>query len=205
MELKNIAKSFIRAKMTFAPAIKSSTNPHFRNKYADLAACIEAVDDAFLQNGIVMYQETSETEHGVTVETVLLHESGEMIRCGKLHMPASKADAQGFMSALTYCRRGSLMAAAGIAPEDDDGQAASRIAPKPVVKPVKAAVEAPALVYDADAMLAEVMSANTIEALNALYSKWAKSVTKGSEQSKYLIQMCKAKKEDLESVVEVAA
>jgi hypothetical protein len=46
-----------------------------------------------------------------------------MMECGILHFPASKADPQGHMSALTYARRGSLMAACGIAPEDDDGNA----------------------------------------------------------------------------------
>lgn len=124
--MKAIASAFIKAKKQFAPAMKTSTNPHFKSKYADLAACVEAVDDAFLDNGIVMYQETFDCDSGVTVETVLLHESGEAIRCGRLHVPASKGDAQGYGSALTYARRYSLMAACGIAPDDDDGNAASK-------------------------------------------------------------------------------
>jgi hypothetical protein len=57
---------------------------------------------------------------------VFLHESGQTIRSGKLHVPAAKQDPQGYGSALTYARRYSLMAACGIAPEDDDGNAASR-------------------------------------------------------------------------------
>ncbi len=130
-----IAKAFIAAKKEFAPAMKTSTNPHFKSKFADLAACVEAVDDAFLNNGIVMYQETSEDNSGVTVETVLLHESGEVIRCGKLHVPAAKQDPQGYGSALTYARRYSLMAACGIAPEDDDGNAAAK--PAKIAKPVE--------------------------------------------------------------------
>lgn len=124
--MKNIATAFIKAKKSFAPALKTSTNPHFKSKYADLSACLEAVDDAFLQNGIALYQETFECDNGVMVETVLLHESGEFIRCGRLHVPAVKHDAQGYGSALSYARRYSLMAACGIAPEDDDGNAASR-------------------------------------------------------------------------------
>ena len=126
MENKQIASSFIAAKKAFNPALKDKTNPAYKSKYADLGACIEAVDDSFLANGIVMYQETFEDQSGVTVETVLLHESGEMIRCGKLHVPAAKQDPQGYGSALTYARRYSLMAACGIAPEDDDGNAASQ-------------------------------------------------------------------------------
>jgi hypothetical protein len=124
--VNNIAAAFIKAKKEFAPAMKTSTNPHYKSKYADLAACVEAVDDAFLNSGIVMYQETFEDTTGVTVETVLLHESGESIRCGKLHVPAPKQDPQGYGSALSYARRYSLMAACGIAPEDDDGNRASQ-------------------------------------------------------------------------------
>jgi hypothetical protein len=66
----------------------------------------------------------------VTVETVFVHESGEMLECGKLHVPAAKHDPQGYGSALTYARRYSLMAACGIAPEDDDGNAGSKKPPK---------------------------------------------------------------------------
>ena len=67
-----------------------------------------------------------ESDTGVTVETIFLHESGEQYSAGKLHVPATKFDAQGYGSALTYARRYSLMAACGIAPEDDDGEAARK-------------------------------------------------------------------------------
>jgi len=123
--MKNIATAFVKAKKAFSPALKDKTNPAFRSKYADLGACLEAVNDALLENGIALYQETHEDASGVTVETVLLHETGESIRSGKLHVPAAKQDPQGYGSALTYARRYSLMAACGIAPEDDDGNAAA--------------------------------------------------------------------------------
>jgi hypothetical protein len=121
-----IATAFVQAQKAFGPALKSSTNPHFRSRYADLSACVEAVIDALNQHGIAMMQQTSECADGVIVETVLIHESGESITSGKLHVPATKQDAQGYGSALTYARRYSLMAACGIAPEDDDGNAATR-------------------------------------------------------------------------------
>jgi len=84
------------------------------------------VIDALNSNGIALMQQTSEDNTGVTVETVFLHESGETLTSGKLHVPASKQDPQGYGSALTYARRYSLMASCGIAPEDDDGNAASK-------------------------------------------------------------------------------
>ena len=129
--MKNIATSLVKAQKEFGPALKTATNPHFRSKYADLASCVEAVIDALNNNGIYLLQKTHDQQNGIMVETVFVHESGEMLNCGNLYFPASKNDAQGFMSALTYARRGSLMAACGIAPEDDDGNAGSR---RPEVK-----------------------------------------------------------------------
>jgi len=125
--MKNIATALVKAQKAFGPALKSSVNPHFRSKYADLAACVEAVMDSLNDNGISLIQQTHEHPDGVIVETMFLHESGESISSGRLYFPAAKNDPQGYMSALTYARRGSLMAACGIAPEDDDdGNAASR-------------------------------------------------------------------------------
>lgn len=123
--MKQIATALVRAKKAFNPALKNAVNPHLKNKYANLESCLDAVDDALLDNGIFMYQETSEDASGVTVETVFLHESGESLRCGKMHVPAAKNDPQGYGSALTYARRYSLVTACGIAQEDDDGNAAS--------------------------------------------------------------------------------
>jgi len=87
--MNNIAKAFVAAKREFAPALKTSTNPHFKSKYADLAGCLEAVNEALLNQGIALLQETSEDATGVTVETVFMHESGETIRGGKLHVPVT--------------------------------------------------------------------------------------------------------------------
>ena len=121
--MKQIATAFVSAKKAFSPALKDKTNPHFRSKYADLGACLEAVNEALLENGIAVFQETHDDDTGVTVETVFLHESGESMRSGKFHVPAAKQDPQGYGSALTYARRYSLITACGIAPEDDDGNA----------------------------------------------------------------------------------
>jgi len=143
--MKNIATALVKAQKEFGPALKTATNPHFRSKYADLASCVEAVMDALNNNGIYLLQKTHDQQSGIMVETVFVHESGEMLNCGTLYFPASKNDAQGFMSALTYARRGSLMAACGIAPEDDDGNAATRKAmPTPDITDHLAAIEASA-------------------------------------------------------------
>ena len=159
--MKNIAAALVQAQRGFAPALKTSLNPHFRSKYVDLAGCIEAVVDALNGAGIALIQRTFEDNTGVTVETVFVHESGEMLECGKLHVPASKQDPQGYGSALTYARRYSLMAAAGIAPEDDDGNAASKVK----VSATKTDLVPPnrmAVVADVAAAIDERMSANDL-------------------------------------------
>jgi len=141
--MKNIATALVKAQKAFGPALKTSTNPHFKSRYADLSACVEAVMGALNDNGIALVQKSYDCENGVMIETMFVHESGEMLECGILHFPASKADPQGHMSALTYARRGSLMAACGIAPEDDDGNAASRKPEKPVlIAPLIASIDA---------------------------------------------------------------
>jgi hypothetical protein len=141
--MKEIASALVKAQKEFGPALKTSTNPHFRNKYAALDACIEAVIDALNNNGIMLMQQTSLCEDGVIVETLFIHESGEMMGGGKLHVPAAKQDPQGYGSALTYAKRYSLQSACGIAPEDDDGEHATKsvqqkqaapAAPKPAAK-----------------------------------------------------------------------
>jgi len=121
-----IAKAFVAAQKEFAPALKTATNPHFRSQYVDLAGCVEAVIDALNNHGIALVQKTHECETGIKIETIFLHESGESMSGGVLHVPADKQTPQGYGSALTYARRYSLMSACAIAPEDDDGNMAEQ-------------------------------------------------------------------------------
>jgi hypothetical protein len=139
--MKEIAAALVKAQKGFGPALKTSTNPAFRSKYASLENCIEAVIDSLNDNGIMLMQPTHLCEDGVIIETLFLHESGEQLSAGRLHVPATKHDAQGYGSALSYARRYSLLAACGIATEDDDGNGASK--PKaPPAKPAAAPVVA---------------------------------------------------------------
>jgi len=124
--MKHISTALVKAQKAFGPALKTSTNPHFKSRYADLAACVEAVIDALNDNGIFLLQKNYDCADGVMVETVFVHESGETLECGIVHFPATKRDSQGYASCLTYARRYSLMSACGIAPEDDDGNSAVR-------------------------------------------------------------------------------
>jgi hypothetical protein len=133
--MKEIISAFVRAQKAFAPALKTSTNPHYKTRYADLAACIEAVIDALNAQSIALVQRTHDSDNGVAVETLFIHESGETLSGGIFHVPAAKQDPQGYGSALTYARRYSLMSACGIAPEDDDAES-SKSPPNGVPRPI---------------------------------------------------------------------
>lgn len=111
-------------------ALKDSENGAFKvggraSKYADLSSVVDAVKPALTENGLFFAQLTHEQTGGVCIETVVGHKSGEVFSFGKLFVPASKQDAHGYGSALTYARRYSLMTAFGVCPEDDDGNAAA--------------------------------------------------------------------------------
>lgn len=117
--------AFLRAQRRFGKALKTSDNPHFKSRYADLAECVEAVIDALHSEGFAFTQFTERDNDGAFVRTVLLHESGGLLTLGEFWVPSPKRDPQGFGSALTYARRYSLMAAMGMAPQDDDGSIAA--------------------------------------------------------------------------------
>lgn len=131
--IKELSTALAKAQGKIKGAVKDSANPFFKSKYADLASVVEAIRQAFSENGLSYVQTVEPSEKDeVAVETVLLHSSGEWLSCGILALPVTKADAQGYGSALTYARRYGLSAACGVAPEDDDGNAAAKVAPKSV-------------------------------------------------------------------------
>ena len=123
-------------------AHKGSLNPHFKNRYADLAEVLNTVRPVFSECGLSIIQETSFDGSLVSVTTALCHEKGGYITAIASCVPA-KADAQGVGAATTYLRRYSLAAVTGVAQEDDDGQSAINTVK---ANPVKAA-QAPAVIH----------------------------------------------------------
>lgn len=126
-KLAELAAALSKAQGEIKGAKKDADNPYFKSKYADLSSVWDACRDALSANGLSVLQAARSIEGGVEVETLLMHASGEWVS-ETLALPVQKADAQGFGSALTYCRRYGLSAMIGIAPEDDDGNAAAKAA-----------------------------------------------------------------------------
>lgn len=175
-----IAAAMAKAQAVMAPAAKDSTNPHFKNRYASLASCFEAIKPMH-ENGIAVFQPPAlHGVDGVCVQTLLVHSSGEWI-VGELYMPAAKKDPQGFGSALTYARRYCLQSTTGLPTDDDDANEASKPA-----RPTNGAAESkpaavPAQSIDVDALvkaLAEATDAKTMAAASAAVGQVKDKLTK---------------------------
>lgn len=125
LEAVSLASAMAAAFAEIEGATKSANNPHFKSKYADLTAVIEAIKPALIAHGLFFTQRPQPSEGGITIETVIGHASGEELSLGSLFVPANKNDAQAYGSALTYARRYALVTAFGVPVEDDDGNAAA--------------------------------------------------------------------------------
>jgi hypothetical protein len=121
----NVYTALAAAQAEMGAALKDSVNPAFKSRYADLAAVIDAVRGPLTRHGIGFFQPMVEGEFGRGVKTILSHgDSDTHIDC-TVPLIVGKNDMQGLGSAITYARRYGLMSMAGIAADDDDGNAAS--------------------------------------------------------------------------------
>jgi hypothetical protein len=139
--ITTIMPAFIKAQANFAPAVKSATNPHFKSKYVALDGVIDAVAAPLREQGIAIMQMTDIEDARTILVTRLIHSSGEWLG-SRYPVHPVKADPQGEGSALTYARRYALMALVGIAPEDDDGNAAVKASEKAASAPITEEQEA---------------------------------------------------------------
>lgn len=132
---KTIHDRLIEASGNFGTPKKNATNPHFKNKYADLQEIIECVRKPLLDAGLTFTQKIMRAEgdtYPITLQTILTDgKTSEVLA----EFPVSGGTPQAIGSAITYAKRYSLAAAFGLAAdEDDDGNAASDRKPS---KPTK--------------------------------------------------------------------
>lgn len=123
--IARLAVALAKAQGSIEGAAKTSLNPHFGSRYADLAATWDACRSALAANEIAVVQSPSTDGNLVRMTTLLLHGSGEWVESDPLQVQARDAAPQAVGSCLTYLRRYQLASMAGVAPEDDDAEAAS--------------------------------------------------------------------------------
>jgi hypothetical protein len=118
-----LAAALSKAQADITGALKDSSNPFFKSKYADLASCWDACRKQLAANGLSVIQTTQMTEQGLMLVTTLAHASGEWI-AGQMPVLTKDASPQAQGSGLTYARRYALAAIVGLAQIDDDAEAA---------------------------------------------------------------------------------
>ena len=125
-----IAPALIKAQSQMQGISKEGKNPAFKSKYVTLDSILDTLRPILTSNGLMLTQgsQQPETMQSVTVESRIIHTSGEWIST-TVTIPVTKPDAHGLGSALTYGRRYSVSALLAIsADEDDDANGA--IAPR---------------------------------------------------------------------------
>jgi len=118
-----IAPALVKAQALIEGAVKDSSNPAFRSKYADLSAVLAVIRQPMADNDLCVIQSPVRADGGVEVETLILHKTGEWIS-QSCFIPINKWDAHGTGSGITYGRRYGLMSIFCIGTEDDDGNTA---------------------------------------------------------------------------------
>ena len=118
-----LAAALSKAQADITGALKDSSNPFFKSKYADLASCWDACRKQLAANGLCVIQTTGMTDAGLVLITTLAHSSGEWI-VGHLPVAAKDSSPQAQGSGITYARRYALAAIVGLAQIDDDAEAA---------------------------------------------------------------------------------
>ena len=107
---------------------KTSTNPHFRSKFADINSVLKVVMPVLTNVGIVVTQIPKITENGGSYLVTTLFNADDKEDCMSSDIPLmvkDKTNPQQLGSALTYARRYSLVSMLLLEAEDDDGNNAS--------------------------------------------------------------------------------
>jgi hypothetical protein len=120
-----LAAALSKAQADITGALKDSSNPFFKSKYADLASCWDACRKQLAANNLCVIQTTDldDLTNQTVLKTILAHSSGEWVKSiTPILTKDNSPQAQG--SGITYARRYALAAIVGLAQVDDDAEAA---------------------------------------------------------------------------------
>lgn len=137
--MKELAKALLAARKEMGKLINNAKNPHYRSNYATLDEVIRVAQEPLANAGICVLESTAViSENNMTVQKLELREveSGDSHQSTLPLICKDPSNPQQLKSAQTYARRMLWTAAAGLAPEDDDGNAASQETSKPAEDPL---------------------------------------------------------------------
>ncbi len=107
---------------------KDSTNPHFKNKYADINTVLDAIREP-LKTAKLSFVQIPKADG---IQTILSTLDGKEQIESFIPYILAKNDMQQLGSAITYGRRYALVTMLGLEQEDDDGnRAVQKAPPKP--------------------------------------------------------------------------
>lgn len=138
---EHIYAAMIKARGEFQSIKKTKTNPHLKNRYADLGDILDAIGPALAKYRLLPIQSVEKPENGISVTTRIIHESGQWIEFGPTALPVEKPSPQVAGSAITYARRYALSAALCLVADDDDdgnGSSATKASGKDAAAALKA-------------------------------------------------------------------
>ena len=131
--IDKIIPALIKVKSKLKAVAKTSDNPYFKSKYADLNSYIEAVEELLAENDLILLQPTGIDDQGTFVETSIVHTSGQFVSSA-MRLVLKTQDMQQAGAAVTYGRRFTLGSLLSMKAEDDDGNLASGKEIKPTQK-----------------------------------------------------------------------
>lgn len=159
-----IAKALAAAQGAMKNAPLNAVNPHFKNRYSDLAGVRDACVPVLAKHGIAVTQATVIDDSGFRLTTRLSHESGQWMEGS---YPLTLAKPQEMGSQITYARRYCLASMSGIAAdEDEDGQIATNTGGQFVTHEQVKTLQA--LIVDADANIPGFLKAMAVGRLEEI-------------------------------------
>lgn len=168
-ETANIYTALVAAQSQFGAVTKGATNPAFKSKYADLSDVASVVIPALSAQGVAVLHYLTGESLGV-MRTEFIHAASETkVHCD-IPLIVDRQNMQGMKSATTYAKRIGLESLSGVAPEDDDGNDASKAPPPKKEKPVELPPEA------IDAAKTSLGNADTLDQLRDIFTGLPKPV-----------------------------
>lgn len=124
-QVNEILEAVMKVKAKLQAVTKSSNNPFFKSKYADLNTHLEAVEPLLEENGLMLLQPVTINALGVNVvSSTIINKNGQFVS-SEMTVVTKEQDMQKLGSAITYARRYTLGSLLSMKAEDDDGNNAS--------------------------------------------------------------------------------
>src|SRR5699024_5870844 len=130
--IDKITPAFINFNSQVSKIAKDAENPFHKNNYATLDQIIDEVRPIMNDNKLAILQVPNTSEEGhVTVQTIIMHESGQFFESDGTTLRLAKNDTQGAEAGITYARRYDLYAYISLKTgDDDDGNSESNVGKK---------------------------------------------------------------------------